>query len=397
MSQVSLQVKPYKLKATTESSITRDDFITWKYNLQSFLRQKTEWSSFMPGGEYAEWTCLDEDTTRGLATDPVDIADENSRQEAKEKTFLLRGHNEDFLTCVATFCPTGFYEFIIRESTSLQWIYDQILSTYNLQTKRQDVLNGSEMEFRFSDKFTYQHAYIQLKDFYMSALLPKGSKWKGKTLDNAETLSPLAESLIIEKWLHKIHPNLPAHVKKTRGHLFTESSPTLGCNQTEICKQIDIMLNEIEKEQDEANVNRLSFSRPANLQRNRMFRPRNPTSNYNARPAAGPRFLQYRTSVDPCQLCLQAGKPEYVARSHSFNQCQLVRSRHQPSYQNRTPAMRLIAAPESDFTLHEQPLCDSVEITQESDTYPSDFLPDGGHFSGECNYDLAGNQVFPQD
>ena len=214
MSQVSLQVKPYKLKATSESHITRDDFITWKYNLQSFLRQKTEWSLFMPGGDYTEWTCLDEDATRGLVINPVDIADENSRQEAKQKTFLLRGQNEDLLTCVATFCPSGFYEFVMRESTSLQWIYDQILSTYNLQTKRQDVLNGSEMDFNFSEKFTYQHAYIQLKDFYMSALLPKGSKWKGKTLNEAETLSPLAESLIIEKWLFKIHPNLPGHVKK---------------------------------------------------------------------------------------------------------------------------------------------------------------------------------------
>ena len=209
MSQVSLQVKPFKLKATTESLITRDDFITWKYNLQSFLRQKTEWSCFMPGGKHEEWTCSDEDATRGLVTTPVDITDENAREEAKEKTFLLRGHNEDFLTCVATFCPSGFYEFVIRESTSLQWIYDQILSTYNLQTKRQDVLNGSEIELNFSEKFTYQHAYIQLKDFYMSALLPKGSTWKGKTLGTAETLSTLAESLIIEKWLSKIHLNLP--------------------------------------------------------------------------------------------------------------------------------------------------------------------------------------------
>ena len=104
----------------------------------------------MPGGEHAEWTCLDEDATRGLVMHPVDITDENARNEAKDRTFLLRGHNEDFLTCVATFCPTGFYEFVIRESTSLQWIYDQILSTYNLQTKRQDVLNGSEIEFNFS-------------------------------------------------------------------------------------------------------------------------------------------------------------------------------------------------------------------------------------------------------
>ena len=397
MSQVNLQVKPYKLKATTESYITRDDFVTWKYNLQSFLRQKTEWSPFMPGGEYAEWTCLDDDTTRGLITNPVDISDENSRQEAKEKSFLLQGHNEDFLTCVATFCPSGFYEFIIRESTSLQWIYDQILSTYNLQTKRQEVLNGSEIQFHFSEKFTYQHAYIQLKDFYMSALLPKGSKWKGKTLENAETLSPLAESLIIEKWLCKINPHLPAHVKKTRGHLFTESSPTLGCNQKELCKQIDIMLNEMEKEQDEANVGRLSFSRAATTQRNRAFRPRNPTANYSARSAVGPRFFQFRPAANPCQLCLQAGKPEHIARSHSFNQCQLVQSRYQPPFQNRTPAMRLIAASDSDPSYSEQPSSDSVEIVQDNASYPSEFYMDNGHFQSEYHCDPAGNAVFQQD
>ena len=131
----------------------------------------------------------------------------------------------------------------MRESTSLQWIYDQILSTHNLKTIRQEVLNGSERVFHFSEKFTYQHAYIQLKDFYMSALLPKGSTWKGKVLSDAETLSPLAESLIIEKWLYKIQPNLPGHVKKTRGYLFSESTP-LGCNQKELCKQINIMRKE---------------------------------------------------------------------------------------------------------------------------------------------------------
>ena len=58
----------------------------------------------------------------------------------------------------------------MRESTSLQWIYDQILSTYNLKTIRQEVLIGSERVFHFSEKFTYQHAYIQLKDFYMCPL-----------------------------------------------------------------------------------------------------------------------------------------------------------------------------------------------------------------------------------
>ena len=351
MAQVTLQVKPYKLKPTDETSLTRDDFITWKYNLQSFLRQKTEWAEFMPGGEHSEWTCLDENDTRGLSVDPTDQSRE-SIAEAREKTLLLRGNNEDFLTCVATFCPSGFYEFVIRESTSLQWIYDQILTTYNLQTQRQDILNGSEMEFKFDDKFTYQHAYIQLKDFYMSALLPRGSVWKGKTLTSAETLTPLAESLIIEKWLSKIHPSLPAHVKKTRGHLFNAATPTLGCNQQELCKQIDIMINEIEKDQETAAaVGRLSFSNTRWKSNSFQFTPRSrggPNFNFNNRGSTRFNNPRTSTSASPCQLCLQAGKPEYIARTHSMNQCQSFQPRSVPPSQQKTPAMRLIAAPIED-------------------------------------------------
>ena len=45
MSQVSLQVKPYKLKATTDAQITRDDFITWKLKLEkchNFYIERTQ-------------------------------------------------------------------------------------------------------------------------------------------------------------------------------------------------------------------------------------------------------------------------------------------------------------------------------------------------------------------
>ena len=51
----------------------------------------------MPGGENAEWTCLDEDATRGLVTNPADISYEESRQEAKEQTFLCEDIIKIFL------------------------------------------------------------------------------------------------------------------------------------------------------------------------------------------------------------------------------------------------------------------------------------------------------------
>ena len=55
----------------------------------------------------------------------------------------LRGHNKDFLTCVATFCHSGFYEFNMRESTSLQWFmirfYLHIISKPNVRKSLTDL------------------------------------------------------------------------------------------------------------------------------------------------------------------------------------------------------------------------------------------------------------------
>ena len=133
------------------------------------------------------------------------------------------------------------------------------------------------------------------------------------------------------------------------------------------------MLTEMDKEQDEANVSRLSFPRPFNGQRNRLFRPRNPATQYNPRQAVSPRVVQYRPPFNPCQLCLQAGKPEYIARSHSYSQCQLIQPRYQSPFKGRTPAMRLIAASDTDQTLDGQHLCDGSDFTQERTSYLPEF------------------------
>ena len=56
--------------------------------------------------------------------------------------------------------------------------------------------------------------------------------------------------------------------------------------------------------------------------------------------------------------------------------------------------MRLIATTEPDQNLGEQHMCDNMEYMQETSSYLPDF---NNHFSGDCQYDSAGNQIFQQD
>ena len=218
-----------------------------------------------------------------------------------------------FLTCWATYSPEGFFDSIMRESTSIQWILDQIDSTYDLQTKKENLLAGDEITFVITKKFTYQHAWMQLKAFYMNGLLPANSTCKGKALVDPEVLSPMAESLLVKDWLVKIDPRLPNHIRKTRGHLFTPLKPTLACNQKALCDQIPQMLSELNKDADSANIGRLPVGKSQFQQKPKpfLYQPKNPSQLQKR---------QYSTPQLSCYHCLQAGRVD-AAKTHLSANC----------------------------------------------------------------------------
>ena len=232
------KAKPYKLKPTNDV-MTRDDVAMWEYTLLAACRQVANWRQFLPGQNNDTWTATDDDVNNGL-----EVFNEQGLDE--EETDELRRNFADFLTCIATHCPSGFMDTVMRESTSFKDIVNQIKVTYGLQSRGEKFLNCIDIKFEFSDKFTYEMGYMQLKDFFMSSLLANGSTFKGRITNAAETLSPLAENFILKEFLEKVHPKLPEHIKNTKGYLFTEEKPTLACNKSKLMDLIDTMLQEIE-------------------------------------------------------------------------------------------------------------------------------------------------------
>ena len=190
----------------------------------------------------------------------------------------------------------------------------------------ENLFAGDEITFEFSKKFTYRHAWMKHKAFYMNAMLPANSICKGKILATAEILSPLAESLLVKDWLVKIDARLPNHIRKTRGHLFTPAKPTLACNQKALSDQIPQMLVELSRDQDSAQIGRLSMSQYQ--QKSRPQSQQNSKPQYQVRPRSSAQFssqIQRRpassTNQQPsCFHCLQAGKVD-VARTHTSSAC----------------------------------------------------------------------------
>ena len=334
--------KPYKLKATDDGPITRDSLSAWATILKSYCRQNTDWQRFLPGGTTSTWTAFALDETRGILVQPTGGV---SQDQAEELTNQRRSNLEDFITCVASMCPDGFFETIIRECTSFTSVLDLIKSTFNLETKGERIL--ITRHFKVEKNESYMQAYMRLRSFYLDATLQQGTNFKGAPVTQPEKLSPLAECMIVEKWLNMIDSKLPDHVLSTRSYLFTPQKPTLACNVKELSDQIDTMLGEINaSEQAEANlisaVNRLGIQQPAYRNQRSYNQQR------NFRPQTRQQMI-VRNTGQSCSYCLGAGRTR-MAQEHPTFRCPRAPRQFPPS--NR---VQNVAAPPEEYYQEEYP------------------------------------------
>ena len=83
--------------------------------------------------------------------------------------------------------------------------------------------------------------------------------YKGKALDKDETISLLAENMLVEKWLHAIDPRLRSHILQTKGSLFTNERPTLADNQLLLSDRMATILQELDGEGG-PSIGRMGFA-----------------------------------------------------------------------------------------------------------------------------------------
>ena len=372
------KAKPYKLKPT-DGVMTRDDVSLWEYTLLAACRQVTDWVKFLPGKNDENWTSTDEDITNGLTG-----ADATATQK-KQSDFA------DFLTCVATHCPTGFMDTVMRESTSFKGIVHQIKSTFGLDSKGEKFLNCIDIKLEFSDKFTYEMGYMAVKDFFMSSLLPNGATCKTKKLTAAEILSPLAENFIMKEFLAKVHPKLPEHVKNTKGYLFTAENPTLACNKTKLIDLMDTMLQEIDN-LDNLSAGNLSVGQVRSFRGRGGFPPpRFPYSNNATRGMSRPPFrggrppfsnsmnnrFQFRGRREDCTLCLEARRFD-SSKGHETSRCPFSSGWTKP-YQSGGSNFKVMLVhdqPGSLATVQPVDQMQHLPLTAETDPYYNDHYYD---------------------
>ena len=241
---------PYLLP---DGVITQISLKKWFNVLNTYYKQNNEYLLFYPGGEHEEWTAFAVDRTRGLAVHAVPAgegvadADVVTAQQARDRTAHLRRDLDTLLSNYACYVPESYYAMVIEDATSIQWIYNKLAQSLNLESTKQYILNSHAIHYEPDDGDTPEKLYMRLRSHYQQAAPKAGTNFNNVILATDININPLVELMLVEKTLEKIDQRLPAHIVKTRGHLMEDGSQTLFCARRLLFNQVDTMLDELNR------------------------------------------------------------------------------------------------------------------------------------------------------
>ena len=285
------------IRAPKQWCLTKTENITsfesWRQNLVYTLSLDKNFAPFLVAG--VQWRKRTRDNPhRGLVNDPQTVPEESRRTREQKVTIL-----ELLLGQIANFCPVVSRNTIVKNSTSLDNIWQSIRLHYGFQSTGAHFIDFAAIKFQADERpeDLYQRIIAFIED---NLLKPdSGITHNGSPVTEKEELSPSLENYAVLTWLRLIHEGLPKLVKQRYGPELR--SKTLASIKPEISQALDSLLEELQACED-AKVMRATAN---------DFRNRSDLTQSRARPP------QNRRPTPKCPLCKEAGRPY----SHYLSKC----------------------------------------------------------------------------
>ena len=244
-------------RAPKQWSLTKSETISsfeaWRQNLHYTLSLDPNFAPILA----PECSWLKSSKTapkRGLTDDPSTDSDGADIPAGQRRTAAQKAaHLELMLGQIANFCPIIARNTIVKNSVSIDSIWQAIRLHFGFQTTGAHFLDFCQIKLQPGDR--YEDLFQQLMAFTDDNLLKKngGITHHGSKPDDDEEMTPSLENFIVLTWLRLIHEDLPCLVKQRYG---TElRSRTLASIKPEISQALDSLLNEV-RSASEARVMR---------------------------------------------------------------------------------------------------------------------------------------------
>ena len=198
---------------------------------------------------------------------------------------------------VANYCPVISRSTVVKNSTSVNNIWQAIHLHYGFQSTGAHFLDFNSIHFEPGER--PEDLFQRLNSFVEDNLLKAGGSIRhhDEILDFDEDMTPFLENFVVLTWLRLIHSDLPNLVKQRYGTDL--GSQTLASLKPEISQALDSLLDEIHASV-ESKVLRTAFKRSTRLQT--LMIP----SSKSLRPS--------------CPLCKEAGR----RYEHYLSKCKFL-------------------------------------------------------------------------
>ena len=281
---------------------TLNSFENWKQNLTYTLSLDKNFAPFLAEG--SKWLKKTKTSPlRGLVSDGESVP-EAQRLTAQQKVNYL----ELLLGQIANYCPVVSRNTIVKNSTSIESIWQVIRLHFGFQTTGAHFIDFNDIHLETDER--PEDLYQRLMAFTEDCLLKANVlTHHGEKIEEDEELSPSLENFVVLTWLRLINPELPKLVKQRYGtDLRTR---TLASIKPEISQALESLLEEIRTAGDAKILH--SAASPFNRKHPSQGRALYPT------PTKDPSRTRARDKS--CPLCKQAGRSNY---NHFLSECKFL-------------------------------------------------------------------------
>jgi hypothetical protein len=271
----------------------------WRQNLIYVLSLDSGFAMFFGDGMAWQKKKSRSAPNRGFTADS-DSVPENRRRTAQQKVAAL----ELMLGQIANYCPVIARSAIIKNSTSLDSVWQMVRLHYGFQSTGAHFIDFASIRLEPGER--PEDLYQRINAFVEDNLLraDSGIKHHDEAITEDEELSPTVENLVVLTWLSLIHADLPKLIKQRYG---TElRSRTIASIKSEISLALPSLLEEL-KSLNDTQVFRSNFKHI-------------PTSNRGGqiyRNVASRGGQKDRGSTGRCPLCTEANRPS----AHFLSKC----------------------------------------------------------------------------
>ena len=300
-------IKISKPERLPKEHISEADLYAWWNELMNYLNQHDSFKHFKSKGFYSTWDPAEISEDR---IDALDVKDTNGNLDERQRDL------NNIITIIAGCCARDHYMMIIKQATSLKWIWEELTVIYQHQHKGKEFLTITDLDYNPAEQSPVSF-YNSYRAKIMENLKPAGTtvKWKNNTTTKvAETISPTFEDHILLTTLLIIDKRLPSKIKEVYGPRI-EKGIFLMDLKMDILSNVSKILEDMETDTsiDAVKVQDLEYKAAYMGQRgNRRSRGK---GRFNSE-----RQQRYQQSGENkfCRLCHLARQQRNVVLSHEI-------------------------------------------------------------------------------